>query len=168
MTSTMQLLASSSPTAPSAGQAKGGAWQCSQLFKGASCRMRDDWKLHTRPKELTLTERKRRALIEERDSAQQVQILPPCLNSCMQASVNIVKLLAMHSINVKGHELCSHVAGVADVCRRSQSMMQSVQSAQLSAHKASLQPSAMSLERLCSQRSARCKAPSPVFCPLSL
>jgi hypothetical protein len=37
--------------------------------------MRDDWKLHTRPKELTLTERKRREIAEERDSAHEVLLL---------------------------------------------------------------------------------------------
>jgi hypothetical protein len=25
-----------------------GAWECSQLFPGASCRLRDDWRLHQR------------------------------------------------------------------------------------------------------------------------
>ncbi|KAK9919052.1 hypothetical protein WJX75_009029 [Coccomyxa subellipsoidea] len=54
-------------------EARGDAWQCSQLFQGASCRMRDDWKLHTRPKELTITERKRREIAEERDSAHEAK-----------------------------------------------------------------------------------------------
>lgn len=51
--------------------------------------MRDDWKLHTRPKELTLTERKRREIAEERDSAHEVlllskQELDACQNVCIK------------------------------------------------------------------------------------
>ncbi|BDA46570.1 hypothetical protein COCOBI_09-0220 [Coccomyxa sp. Obi] len=54
-------------------QADGSTWDCSQLFKGATCSLRDDWQLHVRDKKRPISERKRKEMDEERSAAQQVK-----------------------------------------------------------------------------------------------
>ena len=48
-------------------------WTCKQLFEGASCRLNYDWKQHLRNQQPSITERKRRALAEERQIHEQVR-----------------------------------------------------------------------------------------------
>ncbi|CAL8471179.1 g10721 [Coccomyxa elongata] len=55
-------------------QAGGDTWDCSQLFKGATCSLKDDWQLHVRDEKLPISERKRKEIVEERTAAQQVKL----------------------------------------------------------------------------------------------
>lgn len=82
-------------------QAKGMAWGCSQLYNGASCRMRDDWVPQMRRREGSLMEKKRKEMADDRLSSQQViiSILPQhCLHESYRDMVQYSACREAHQL----------------------------------------------------------------------